>query len=209
MILSPVIANDVNDSFCHWGWTCPHWLEKQIINWIYYTWLHALECWKHINFQKFGPILSGVGSGHLDLSNSCPHIHLKHFQKIRQILSGQSWGISGFSSNSCPHRDQAFDVNFPGPASAFLPISTHWNNKFSRSPADKETRWGDRSARVMPEQHCIYIGGALGLWSYMLPFDFSCLRTLLELRGNDPDFWRFVPPLSAAGMSLERLSVMT
>jgi len=56
MILSPVIANDVNDSFCHWGWTCPHWLEKQIINWIYYTWLHALECWKHINFQKFGPI---------------------------------------------------------------------------------------------------------------------------------------------------------
>ena len=59
--------------------------------------------------------LSGLGSGPLDLSHFCPHIGVRHFQKFPKFLSGQSSGISGFSSNFCPHKDQAFDVNFPGP----------------------------------------------------------------------------------------------
>ena len=38
-----------------------------------------------------------------------------YLQENSKILSGQAYGLSGFSSNFCLHRDQSPDMTFTGP----------------------------------------------------------------------------------------------
>ena len=64
-----------------------------------------------------------IGSGHRNLGRFCPHIWLIHLWEISKILSAQAYGLSGFSSNFCPHRDQSLDRTFTGPGAVTLATS--------------------------------------------------------------------------------------